>query len=370
MTLNNTEQIFTLINESNNVLMIADPIFNLDKIASILSLSLFLQKLDKNINIYFQGNIEKKYSFLNGLELLNDKIEIKNNLTISISTKNTKAQELSYEQKEDRLEIYLTPEKNKKFSKEDVIITDNQKMFDLIITIGIEDIEKIGNFYNNNIDFFNNTKIINIDNNTINTRFGQINLVETQYVSISELIFDFITVYKSELIDEKIATNILAGIIDKNKGFNLEKLSSNTMEAISTLIEIGADRETIINSLYKTKTLNDLRIWSKILQNSKLANNNEIFFSIIDDENEQINFSDFFNNIINNIENIKIGLLFNKINDIIYITLDTNNINAKELLEDLNPVGDQNEVNIAVSGSDINKVVEIILNKIIKKYSK
>ena len=69
MTLNNTEQIFTLINESNNVLMIADPIFNLDKIASILSLSLFLQKLDKNINIYFQGNIEKKYSFLNVIKI-------------------------------------------------------------------------------------------------------------------------------------------------------------------------------------------------------------------------------------------------------------------------------------------------------------
>ncbi|HQL11435.1 MAG TPA: hypothetical protein PK507_00280 [bacterium] len=368
MELNNLDQIFRIINENSKILILTDSIFNFDKIAASLSFGLFTQILGKNTIIYFKNTIEEKYKFLNGFELIKNNIDIKNNLTIAISTKDVKAKELSYEQKEDRIEIYLTPEKNKKFTKEDVSIIDNQNLFDLIITIGVENIEKIGEFYNSNIEFFKNTPIINIDNNIANERFGQINLIEPQYSSICELMFDLITMYKSELIDEKIATNILAGIIYKNKKLNLQKLSSNTVEAISALIEIGADKEKIINNLYKTRNLNDLRVWSKILQNSKLAYNNTLFFSIIDDENEQIDFSDFFNNIIDSIGCIKIGILFNKINDIIYITLITrDNINAKELLKEFNPIGDNEEVNCAVSSSDMNKAVEIVLNKIIKK---
>jgi len=368
MELNNLDQIFRIINESSKILILTDSIFNFDKIAASLSFGLFTQILGKNTIIYFKNTIEEKYKFLNGFELIKNNIDIENNLTIAISTKDIKAKELSYEQKEDRIEIYLTPEKNKKFTKEDVSIIDNQNLFDLIITIGVENIEKIGEFYNSNIEFFKDTPIINIDNNIANERFGQINLIEPQYSSICELMFDLITMYKSELIDEKIATNILAGIIYKNKKLNLQKLSSNTVEAISALIEIGADKEKIINNLYKTRNLNDLRVWSKILQNSKLAYNNTLFFSIIDDENEQIDFSDFFNNIIDSIGCIKIGILFNKINDIIYITLITrDNINAKELLKEFNPIGDNEEVNCAVSSSDMNKAVEIVLNKIIKK---
>lgn len=368
MTLNNNEQIFKSIEESKNILILADQNFNVDNISASLSLSIFLQKLDKNTTIYFKNNIEDKYSFLNGLESIKNNLEIKNNLTIAISTLNTKAKELSYEPKDDRIEIYLTPEKNKKFSKEDVIINDNQNSFDLIITIGISDIKSIGEFYDNNVEFFYNTPIINIDNNPENERFGQINLIEPQYKSLCELVFDITTTNKSELIDGKIATNMLTGIIYKNKGFKIPDLSPNTMEAVSNLIEIGADRESIVNNLYKTKTLNDLRIWAKILQNSKLANNNEIFFSVITDENEQINFSDIFNEVISNIEGIKIGLLFNKIDGIIYINLLTNdNINAKEIVSDLNPIGDKNEVKFAISSSEIDKVVDIILDKIIKK---
>lgn len=371
MTLNNNEQIFKLIEESKNILIISDQNFNIDNISASLSFSLFLQKLDKNTVVYFKNTIENKYIFLNGLEYIKSNIDIKNNLTIAISTTNTKAKELSYEPKEDRIEIYLTPEKNKKFSKEDITINDNQNSFDLIIAIGISNIKNIGEFYDNNVEFFHNVPTINIDNNPENERFGQINLIEPQYKSLCELIFDITTMYKSEIIDEKIATNMLAGIIYKNKGFKIPNLSPNTMEAVSNLIEIGADRENIVNNLYKTKTLNDLRIWAKILQNSKLANNNEIFFSIIEDENEQINFSDLFNEVISNIEGIKIGLLFNKINNIIYISLLTNNnINAKDIVSELNPIGDKDEAKFAISSSETNKVVEIILEKIIKKYSK
>lgn len=368
MTLGNNEQIFKLIEESKNILIITDQNFNTDSFSGSLSLALFLQELDKNVTLYFKNEIEEKYKFLNGLNLVKNTIELKNNLTIAISTKNTKAKELSYEPKEDKIEIYLTPEKNKLFTKEDVIITDNQTFFDLIISIGIDSIKNIGEFYDNNVDFFFNTTIINIDNNPENERFGQINFVEPKYKSICELIFDITTIYKSELIDEKIATNMLTGIIYENKGFRIPNLSPNTMEAVSNLIEIGANREDIVNNLYKTKTINDLRIWAKILQNSKLADNNKIFFSVIDDENEQINFSDLFNEVIGTIEEIKIGLLFNKINEIIYINLITNcGLNAKELSSDFNPVGDKNETKFAISSQDVDRVVEITLQKINKK---
>ena len=44
-----------------------------------------------------------------------------------------------------------------------------------------------------------------------------------------------------------------------------------------------------------------------------------------------------------------------------------NGLNAKEISSDFSPIGDKNEAKFAISSQDVDRVVEIILQKITKK---
>ena len=369
MNLNENEQIINLINESKSILVLVDPSANLDSITASLSLCLYLEKMGKKAEIYLENkDINEKYHFLPGLNLITDKIDLKNKLTVSIITKNTKAKELSYEPKEDKIEIYLTPEDGKSFTKEDVLINESNKNFDLIISLGVDDIKNIGEVYEKEADFFFNKPIINISIKETTELFGKINCIKTQYNSLSELVFDFMTFYKSELIDENIATNILAGIIYATKDFRSENLTANTMSIMSNLMELGADRNKIINNIYKTKTVDNIKLWAKIIENSKIDPEKNIFFSKIENNDRLIDLSELFYNFINTIEKVEIALLFNKIDGVTYIDLVcSEKFNAFEISSSFSPVGDKNYVKFAISSDNIEKVIEIVLRKIKEK---
>ena len=369
MNLNENEQAINLINESKNVLIFVNPSINLDSITSGIALSLYLEKLEKKVTIYLENKkIDEKYNFLSSLNSITDKLDLKNKLTVSIVTKNVKAKELSYEPKEDRIEIYLTPEDGKSFTKDDVLINDSGKNFDLIITLGISNIKNIGEIYEKNTEFFFNKPIINIDIQNSNELYGKINYIEQTYCSLSELVFDFMTFYKSELIDENIATNILTGIIYNTKEFRSEELTATTMSAIATLMELGADKNKIMNNLYKTKPVDNIKAWAKMLENSKLDEDKKIFYSKIEDNKLSLDLSELFYGFINTIEKVEIAILFNKTNGITYIDLVcSENLNALEISSSFNPVGDKNYVKFAISSDDVEKVVEIVLRKIKEK---
>ena len=373
MNLGSNEQILKLIDEKNNILIMVDPIFNPDSFVSGLAFGLYLKKLGKNVSVYSENkffffNIDQKYNFLSGFELIKNVLDLKNKLTIAVLTNNVKAKELSYEPKNDRIEIYLTPEDNKSFTKNDVIISDDNGNFDLIITIGIENLKKSGKIYDENVDFFFNRSIINIDINTANERYGQINHIEPHYRSISELIFDIISFYKSELIDEAIATAILTGIIYKTKGFKIKDLSPNTMTAVSNLMDVGANREKIVNNLYKTKTVSGLKTWARILENSVIDEQSKIFYSTINENNEKIDFNELFDELLSGITTIEIALLFTKVDDITYIDLITNNLlDARIIAADFSPVGDKDSVRFAISSGDTERVTNIVIKKIREK---
>ena len=369
MNLGSNEQILKLIDEKNNILIMVDPIFNPDSFVSGLAFGLYLKKLGKNVSVYSENkNIDQKYNFLSGFELIKNVLDLKNKLTIAVLTNNVKAKELSYEPKNDRIEIYLTPEDNKSFTKNDVIVSDDNGNFDLIITIGIENLKKSGKIYDENVDFFFNRSIINIDINTANERYGQINHIEPHYRSMSELIFDIISFYKSELIDEAIATAVLTGIIYKTKGFKIKDLSPNTMTAVSNLMDVGANREKIVNNLYKTKTVSGLKTWARILENSVIDEQSKIFYSTINENNEKIDFNELFDELLSGITTIEIALLFTKVDDITYIDLITNNLlDARIIAADFSPVGDKDSVRFAISSGDTERVTSIVIKKIREK---
>lgn len=66
-------------------------------------------------------------------------------------------------------------------------------------------------------------------------------------------------------INEKIATLLLAGLIIKTRSFQNNRTTPQSLSLASNLINQGAQQEKIIQQLYKTKPLNKLQLWGRLL---------------------------------------------------------------------------------------------------------
>ena len=79
--------------------------------------------------------------------------------------------------------------------------------------------------------------------------------------ALAELSYTFF----SEDLDSDIATNLLAGMMAATNSFQSPQVTPNTLELASQMIVKGAKREAIIDALYRTKNIQTLKNWGRVL---------------------------------------------------------------------------------------------------------
>ena len=110
---------------------------------------------------------------------------------------------------------------------------------DLIITIGIAKLTDLDNLYSSNQSFFTEKPLINIDNQSQNTRFGRVNIVDQNSASVSELVTSLFSRLGFNL-DSDIATNLLSGITTGCQNFTSNLTSVATFESAAICLRNGA----------------------------------------------------------------------------------------------------------------------------------
>ena len=267
MAFTDIQQLHKLIDDSKNILLAFSAEKNDDHIASALAFKLFFEKQNKQTTICSHSYTTKKH-----LQFLPNTHEIKTNISnlqrtvIKVDLANAKMESVSYEIKDNWLSIFLTP-KEGIIHKEKMQTTQTNSKFDLIITIGANDLESLGEIFFHNTDLFYKTPIINFDNHAGNEHFGQINIVETSASSNAEIIFHTLEQLSAAHIDEKIATCLLTGMISQTNSFKTLNVAPSTLNIASRLMNLGGDREKIIHNLYRTKSISSLKLWGKALNN-------------------------------------------------------------------------------------------------------
>jgi len=178
------------------------------------------------------------------------------------------------------LHIYLAP-KNGFFEPANVKTSTGAYAYDLIVTLDLPDLEKLGSLYKENAEFFYRIPILDIDHHPANTRFGHVNLVDLTASAVSETVFEIIQELNSTLLDEQVATSLLAGIISKTKVFQSQTVTPRSLAVASHLMAAGGRRDDIIRHLYQTKNLPTLRVWGRALANLKTSDDDRIVWSVI-----------------------------------------------------------------------------------------
>lgn len=287
-----------------------------DAIASALALAQFLKKMGKNeVAIVSQDFTPPKgLAFLPDINTIHPSLSGLRKFTIELSTKNVKLKDFSYDLSGDKLRIFLTPEEGF-FRSEDMTHMASPFAYDCIITVNTPDLASLGDVYTKHTEFFYATPIITIDHDPANEHYGQINCVDVTATATGEVLFDVMTALDGQLVDKDIATLLFTAIIAETKSFRIPRITPKVLTMTGQLIAHGADRERIMQNLYRTRSVATLKLWGRVL--ARLEHITELGFawsSVHAADFERTGASaehlpDIVEELLNNAPTIKVTLL-------------------------------------------------------------
>lgn len=273
------QQIIAKISQVKSILIVATG-SNGDSLAAALALRSFLKKLEKEVTLLSHAQIPSRFDFLPESSEVVRRIDLTRSLVINVATKKTEVAELSYKKNPEQLSIFIKPVKGE-FTPGDVTFDALSFPFELVILVGISNLEQLGEFYSQNAQLFFQTPLLNIDFRGSNENYGQLNMVDLTATSNSEIILDLINKFEGSLIDENIATQLLAGIIAETNSFQHIRTTPQTFLKASQLVGLGAKQQEIVGHLYKSKSLGLLKLWGRVLARLKQDFDNLLVYSAV-----------------------------------------------------------------------------------------
>jgi nanoRNase/pAp phosphatase (c-di-AMP/oligoRNAs hydrolase) len=368
------EQIKETVEKSNTILIATAKKYNTDAIAASLALAMFLEKQNKRVKVVCAGyNLLPAHNFLPKSEEIVSDLTSLRKFIISLDVKKNKVEELSYDIKDDKLNIYITP-KSGFYEERDISTSSGGFAYDLIFALNTPDLDSLDQIYEENREFFYQKPIINIDHNPENEYYGQVNHVDLTATSISEIVFDLLKHFREELIDEHIATNLLTGIISKTKSFQSPQVTPRTLSIASHLIASGARREEIVKNLYRTKSISTLKLWGRALARLRADVNNRVVWTIINKEDfdksqaKERDLRGVIDELIINTPEAKIVfILYEKGDNHVYGIVSTEEkLDALEVLKRFNPKGTKDFTEFVLKNKTLEEAEKIILEDLRK----
>lgn len=142
--------------------------------------------------------------------------------------------------------------------------TPEDSVRDLFVSCDVSSIDRLGVAGNL---FPLAKKTFCIDHHISNPRFADINVVDADASSCSEVIYGLMD---PEKIDLDIATSLYTGIIHDSGVFQYSNTGSRTLRVAADLLERGVPASRIIDESFNQRTMRQSRILGKVLQDSLL----------------------------------------------------------------------------------------------------
>ncbi len=284
MTDTTRKNIIDLIKRSSKILVLPSSPPDGDSLGSAIALYLVLRKLDKEVTVLCSDPIPELYDFLPNIQVIGDKLTSSSDFIITLDCRRNKIETIKSSIENDKVNIIISPADGQ-ISEQDISFTKGKVDYDLIITVDTAELGQLRDIYEKNIELFHQIPVINIDHHISNTHFGKINYVDVMASSATELLLplieDFGREEEKELMDEDIATLLLTGIITDTGSFQNANTTPKSFECASELIAYGARQQEIIQYIYKTKQLSQLKLWGRVLSKIQTDTQHRLVWSTV-----------------------------------------------------------------------------------------
>lgn len=265
--LDTISQFKKLISDSQNILIVFSDDQDGDALASSLAFKNYLRQQNKRVDVVCPNfSLAQKFKFLSGIDDIKPGFQGLKKFIIRVNVAKAKIKNLSYDIKDDWLSVNLTPTGGV-ITKDDIRTAETDYKYDLIVLFNVSDLEALGDLFFNNTELFYQVPTINIDHRSHNEHYGKINMVEITATSSAEILFKALEQTDTNYIDAEVATSLLAGMIAETQSFKSNNVSPKTLKLAGRLLNLKADREKIVQHLYRTKTIAGLKLWGLVLSN-------------------------------------------------------------------------------------------------------
>lgn len=218
-------------------------------------------------------------------------------------------------------------------------------------------------------------KLICIDHHASNDNFGDLNYINPQESSTCELVYNLLKQYSNflnkELIDKKIATCLYTGLVTDTGNFSYSNTNPSSFLMAHDLVEIGADRNLIIQSIFQSNPYNYYKLLGEALNTLEIVNKKIASMSLtkdmLDRNNITFNDADGVTTYTRDIEGVEVGLLFKEKsrNEIKVSFRSKNYVNVSAIAQSFGGGGHVRASGCTINGS-IEHVKKIVIDEVLK----
>ncbi len=256
----NIKKFSDIIKNSKNILLINHIRMDGDAFWSLWWLYFILKKLGKNVKATNDSNTPEEFAFLGANEIIETKLN---------------------------------------FEKEN---------FDTIISLDAASTFQLWENYKNNEDYFKKANFIVIDHHRTNPLFWDLNLVDSNYASTCEIVFEIAKELNwTKYIEKKEATLIITWIYTDTNIYYNQNTSSRTLRTWADLMDLWADFRTPMFEFFKKESFKKIKLKSKIYTNLTSIYDWKIVYALIskedfNDSNTSLEDTTWIINGLSNIE--------------------------------------------------------------------
>ncbi len=259
MTEQNLELIHNTLKQANSILIPIPETGGEKILGTALALSSLLRSDGKNVTILSSYlNLQNSLNFLD-LSSITSVIQGSVESVISIDITQYPVESIKYDKTDTELRIYINSPSDK-FKSDLVSIQPGKYPYDLVMTLDTKNWTQLGSYFLNYPHIFLETPSLAISAMDIPHPYSESTIVENQYISSAEIIFEYLKTYSRHSLNDKNIINslLLSLILSNNKNLNLEK-------TIIKLRELPNDYELIIQALESIVSDNQILLIGRIL---------------------------------------------------------------------------------------------------------
>jgi len=315
----NLKKLDEFVEKSNKIAVAAHADPDGDSIGSIMALREILKTKGKDIDFFINGEIPFNYKFIKDLDKAS----------------------LSYK----------------------------EKKYDLFFALDSSDEERLAD----KVDIMKNSKkTICIDHHKTNKGYCNLNIIEPDFSSTGEIIYEIFKTLKYE-INERAAENIFIAIITDTGKFIYNNAGYKTFENVSDLLKLNINKNEIVKNLYSSEPKNIFKLKADVFNSTEFFMEDKVALSCLFKENlKKYNLSlkdiDGLVERLRDIENVEISILIKELDDKTYkISMRSlGNSDVSKVCETFGGGGHKNAAGFKIDNIEFATLKKLILEEVEK----
>lgn len=250
------QQIVEKIKDSSNILVTVSESPTVDELSAALGLTLMLNKMNKHGTAVFSGTIPAAIRFLEPDKTFEDTVDSLRDFIIALNK--DKADHLRYKVDGDVVKIFITPYRTT-INDKDLEFSQGDYNVELVLALGVKSQDNLDKALESHGRIFHDATVATISAGSETSNLGSIDWGDHSASSLSEMLVGLSDAIKSDksLLDDRIATAFLTGIVAKTDRFSNNLTSSKVMTVAAELMAAGANQQLIAAKLEEANEISD-----------------------------------------------------------------------------------------------------------------